>query len=297
MISIVMSMWNRKDMTVETIESVLAQTYKDFEFIIVDDGSTDGSIEMVEEYMKKDKRIKLIKLKHAGSGGTDAWNAGFKVAKGDAICVLGSDDLWLPNKLERQVVISISYPDYILHSDSISIDEYGKELEKTYFTDRTPSEYKKRALVEATPWFVTSSWYIPKHIFDKVGLFEGVYNDYQWMMRAIILHDVKMKLIPEWLTKHRTNPNSNTFKYVGLKKFMEIAKEIREDMKRRMDQDELLRIVKLCKLICGFCKRAVPYKCPKCGSDLRKRENLLCIPRVVVPYHCANCWRLEHDIK
>ncbi len=69
MISIVMPMWNRKEMTVETIESVLAQTYKDFEFIIVDDGSTDRSVYNIYEYMENIIIVNLIKIKHYG--GTD----------------------------------------------------------------------------------------------------------------------------------------------------------------------------------------------------------------------------------
>ena len=292
MISIVMAVWNRKELTEITIKSVLAQTYKDFEFIIVDDGSTDGVVEMIEEYVKKDKRIKLIKTKHSGC--TDTTNVGFKEMKGDVVCVLGSDDLWTPNKLERQVEFAKDYPDYILHTNSINIDEEGNEIYKVFFNDATPIEYKQIALSKAGPWFATSSWYIPRNIFDKVGEFEGIYNDYQWIMRAILLHDAKMKLIPEFLTSHRTTKESNTFKFIGQTKFKELAKEIQTKIMEEMGEEKILNIIKDSVLICSRCKREIPKICPECGADLRKKENIICRFGMdytdTTPNHCVKCW-------
>lgn len=233
MISIVMAIWNRKEFLAETIESVLSQTYKDFEFIIVDDGSTDGAIELVESYAKNDKRIKLIKKEHTGC--TDTTNVGLQEAKGEYICILGSDDIWMDTKLQRQVAISKDFPDYILHNNSVSIDENGELLRYARFPDTTPEGYKEVALNKASPWFVTSSWFIPKEVLDKVGLLKHIYNDYEWMMRAILLHDVKMKLISEFLTAHRTNPSSNTMKHVGIEEFKVMAKEIQTDIKKQLE--------------------------------------------------------------
>lgn len=233
MISIVMPVWNRKKFVVETIRSVLAQTYKDFEFIIVDDGSTDGIREIIEDFAKKDSRIKLIKQKH--SGPSDTFNTGFKASKGSAICVLGSDDLWFPNKLERQVEVSKKYPDYILHTKSIRIDTSGNKIGEADTIDTTPEGYRERALGDAFAWFIASSCFIPKKIFDKVGLFTPtLYHDYQWMMRAVLLHNVKMKLIPEYLTMNRTNPDSVTYGIVGGTNMIELGKKVKQSILDRM---------------------------------------------------------------
>jgi glycosyltransferase involved in cell wall biosynthesis len=231
MISVVMATWNRKEFIPKSIESVLCQTYKDFEFIIVDDGSTDGAIEVIEEYAKRDKRIIFIKKIHTGC--TDTFNKGLQAVKGDAICIIGSDDLWLPTKLEVQVEYAKQYPGHILHNNSISINEREEILNFSIF----PENDKGAALFGPThSWFVTSSWYIPKEVQDKVGYWETVYNDYQWMMRAVLLWDIPVKLIPDLLTCHRSNPQSNTFKDIGQNKFIELGKEVRDEMKVILSQ-------------------------------------------------------------
>ena len=232
MISIVMPVWNRKEFVIQTIDSIFLQTYKDFEFIIVDDGSTDGITELLEECAKRDKRIKLIKQKHLGP--TIAFNRGFIEAKGDAICILGSDDLWLPEKLEKQIEVSKKYPDYILHTKSIRINEDSKEIGKADTLDTTPDGYRKRALKETYPWFISSSLYIPAKIFYKVGPFEGLYHDYHWVMKAVLLHNIKMKLVPEYLTMNRTNPDSNTYKIIGGPTMIELGKKVKQSILEEM---------------------------------------------------------------
>lgn len=86
----------------QTIESVLAQTYQNWEMIIVDDVSPDNSNEIIEEYCKKDSRIKLIKLEK-NSGPAIARNRAIEEAKGRYIAFLDADDIWYENKLEKQI--------------------------------------------------------------------------------------------------------------------------------------------------------------------------------------------------
>jgi glycosyltransferase involved in cell wall biosynthesis len=85
-----------------TIESVLTQSFTDLEMIIVDDCSTDNSVEFIESYAKKDSRVKLIKLAE-NSGAAIARNTAIKAANGRYIAFLDSDDLWSENKLEYQL--------------------------------------------------------------------------------------------------------------------------------------------------------------------------------------------------
>ena len=226
MISIVMPVWNRKRFVIETIESVMTQTYKDFEFIIVDDGSTDGIREWLREFAIKDKRVRLILQKHLGP--TEAFNTGFKAMEGDYVCILGSDDLWFPNKLEIQMKATKEFPDYILHTKSIRINENNEELGKAITLDATPEGYRKRAREGECAWFITTSLFIPRKMFDKVGLFKGVIHDYQWVMEAVLLHNMKMKLIPEYLTKNRTNPDSNTYRLIGGPSMVEYGRQVKE---------------------------------------------------------------------
>ena len=101
LISIVMPVYNSAPFLAETIESVLKQTYPNWELILVDDASSDKGIEIIENYQKEEKRIKLIRL-NKNQGAAVARNSGIQLAAGKYIAFLDSDDLWLPEKLEHQ---------------------------------------------------------------------------------------------------------------------------------------------------------------------------------------------------
>lgn len=99
-VSVILPTYNRAECLGEAINSVLAQTYEDFELLIVDDGSTDNTREIVEKY--SDSRIQYYKLDING-GQSKARNYGMRLAKGEFIAFEDSDDLWMPQKLEKQM--------------------------------------------------------------------------------------------------------------------------------------------------------------------------------------------------
>ncbi|PLX70670.1 MAG: hypothetical protein C0602_03940 [Denitrovibrio sp.] len=97
LISVILNNYNYSRYIAEAITSVLEQSYANFELIIVDDGSTDNSKEIIEQFAKKDSRIKLCFKENGGQA--SAFNAGYEAAKGDIICFLDSDDYFAPEKL------------------------------------------------------------------------------------------------------------------------------------------------------------------------------------------------------
>jgi glycosyltransferase involved in cell wall biosynthesis len=99
-VSIIMTIFNGKKFLHEAIDSVLVQTLKDFELIIIDDGSTDSSLEIVKSY--NDKRIKLL-INEVNRGQSYSRNRGIKMASGEYIAVMDGDDIMYPNRLEKQV--------------------------------------------------------------------------------------------------------------------------------------------------------------------------------------------------
>ena len=99
-VSVIVPTFDRLPLLRETIASVLDQTFPDLELIVVDDGSTDGTAAYVEGIA--DPRARLVALTHGGNV-SRALNAGAAAARGRWLCVLGSDDVWLPGKLERQL--------------------------------------------------------------------------------------------------------------------------------------------------------------------------------------------------
>ncbi|WP_272582097.1 MULTISPECIES: glycosyltransferase family 2 protein [unclassified Providencia] len=109
LVSIIMPCYNAEQYIKESINSVINQTYNNFELIIVDDLSTDRSIDIIKSF--NDDRIKLIQLTQNGGAGV-ARNAGIEAARGRFIAFLDSDDLWRPNKLEIQLkyMLSGNYP-------------------------------------------------------------------------------------------------------------------------------------------------------------------------------------------
>ena len=129
LVSIILPSYNSEQFIAKSIESVINQTYKNWEMVIVDDCSLDNSNEIIEDYIKKDKRIKLIKLEK-NSGPAIARNKAIKEAKGRYIAFLDADDLWKPAKLEKQLNfmkendLSFTYSAYDL------IDEEGNHLGK-----------------------------------------------------------------------------------------------------------------------------------------------------------------------
>jgi len=101
-VSVIIPTYNRADLLPRALNSVLNQTFQDFELIIVEDGSTDNTKQLVEEFQKKDERIKYIWQKNSG-GPAKPKNTGIKNSQGEFIAFLDDDDEWLPEKLETQL--------------------------------------------------------------------------------------------------------------------------------------------------------------------------------------------------
>ena len=123
MISIITPTYNHSKYISECIESVLAQSFKNWEMIIVNDGSTDNTIEIVEDYIKKDKRIKLVNQENKGIFKlSETYNKALNESKGEFIAILEGDDIWEKDKLEKQIKIFENNPNVVLSC--------GKELVK-----------------------------------------------------------------------------------------------------------------------------------------------------------------------
>ncbi len=99
-VSVIIPVYNSSKHIIECLDSVIKQTFKNLEIILVDDNSTDNSLDIIKSY--KDKRIKIIELKE-NVGAARSRNKGVEVATGDYICFIDSDDFWKLNKIEKQV--------------------------------------------------------------------------------------------------------------------------------------------------------------------------------------------------
>lgn len=129
LISIITPSFNSEKYITDTIESVLNQSFKNFEMIIVDDCSSDSTCKIVESYMNTDDRIKLYKLEN-NSGAAVARNTALDISKGRFIAYLDADDIWKKDKLEKQVSFMLSTDIAFSCTSYEVIDDLGKDLEK-----------------------------------------------------------------------------------------------------------------------------------------------------------------------
>ena len=128
MISVILPVFNSEKYVAQTIESVLKQSFADFEFIIIDDASTDKSLKIIKKYARKDSRIRVITNDiNLGIGGSR--NIGLEIARGEYMAVADSDDISLPERFAKQVQFLEKSPDYCgLGTEVIYIDPEGSPL-------------------------------------------------------------------------------------------------------------------------------------------------------------------------
>lgn len=165
LVSITMPAYNAGSFIQETINSVLQQTYSKWELIIVDDGSSDNTLDILNTY--EDPRIKIFKHEQ-NSGVVATRNTALKHAQGTYIAILDSDDVWIDTaKLEKQVSFMEKHPQHgIVGTNITHIDEKGELVGKTlYVTDNI--DIRSRILI--TNQFAHSTVLIRKSVLDKIG--------------------------------------------------------------------------------------------------------------------------------
>ena len=167
LVSIIMPMYNAGKFLSKSIESVLEQTYQNWELLLIDDGSKDDSIDIALAFMEKDSRIFLLKNEQ-NMGIAKTRNKGIEASKGQYIAFLDSDDLWLPNKLEVQVkwmeekkllftCSSYLMPD-LKHEDYATWLNILKEINTVYFINEKLAIYRKLTTSTSSNKWNTISW-------------------------------------------------------------------------------------------------------------------------------------------
>lgn len=134
-VSVITPVYNAEKYLSETIESVLKQTYKSFEYLLIDDCSTDNSASIIKEFEEKDSRVRYIKLSE-NSGAAVARNRGLEEAKGRYIAFVDSDDKWYPEKLERQLDFMENNHKAFTYTNYEHITEEGEVLSSPKLPDK-----------------------------------------------------------------------------------------------------------------------------------------------------------------
>lgn len=197
LVSVIMPSWNTSNFIAESIQSVIDQTYENWELIIVDDCSTDNTDEVVAKFT--DKRIRYFK-NEKNSGAALSRNRALREARGEWIAFLDSDDLWNPDKLDHQISFMIEHGYTLSYTEYEKIDEESKPLQ-IYVTG--PEKVNKHKMYNYDYIGQLTMMYSAK----KFGLIQikdiKKNNDYAIRLQLYKKSDTCAYLLKENLAKYR----------------------------------------------------------------------------------------------
>ncbi len=165
-VTVLMSVYNGERWLEEVIRSILGQTFANFEFVIVNDGSTDSSLKIIKRFAGQDSRIHIIDKPNSGLA--DSLNQGINIARGKWIARIDADDLCEPERLFMQYAFAQKDPSLVLIGTGLRvIDQYGKLIKKYYY----PKSHKAllSRLTSAQAFFAHSSAFYKAEVVKAIG--------------------------------------------------------------------------------------------------------------------------------
>ncbi|MCX6810607.1 MAG: glycosyltransferase [Candidatus Berkelbacteria bacterium] len=246
-ISVLMPVYNAEKYLAETINSVLNQSYLNFEFIIVNDCSTDSSLEIIRKYQKNDQRIKVVSLaKNIGVAG--ALNAGLKICSGKFVARVDADDPCKNDRFEKQLKYLKKHPRVFLVASNVTkINQSGKHLVQSL--PRFFSACKSRKILERRNFIYHSSVFFRRD--KKISYREKILHceDYDLYLR-LLSDNKRMVVLLQRLIKYRAVANSVTRKnneklvlfHWQACKFYKERKRTGSDSYNQFDPNEILKI-------------------------------------------------------
>ncbi len=245
-ISVVMSVYNSEKFLDAAIKSILEQSFKNFEFIIINDGSTDNSSEIIKKYIENDKKIVLINNKK-NLGRAKSRNEGLKIARGKYVAILDSDDIALPERLGEQYnFLGKNREFFLVGSSAYNIDEQGGIL-TTHKSISNPSKVvnklaRRNCIYHSSVMYKNSKKYFYREKFPYS-------QDYDFYLR-LLSDNKKLTNLKKPLIKYRINPEAISFSQRTKQKlFAEKAREFYhqrlkygKDEYDKFDPNEILSI-------------------------------------------------------
>ncbi|KXK45386.1 MAG: glycosyl transferase family 2 [Chlorobi bacterium OLB5] len=168
LISVILITYNAEEFVRLAIDSVLNQTYRDFELIIIDDGSIDNTIEIIKDYTSKSDRIISMFYEHSGNVGK-LRNEAIKISKGEYIAIIDGDDIWSEEKLMLQIQFMEQFD--LICTNANEIDSANNIIKVRYFQENIPEKLTLDFLAYKN-YVITSSVLMRKDIVIKAGMFE-----------------------------------------------------------------------------------------------------------------------------
>lgn len=219
LVSVIMPVYNAGDYLVDAIRSIMGQTYKNFELIIINDASKDNSLEIIQKFQKRySKKIRVIDLqRNLNRGGDMCANEGLKIARGKYIARMDADDISLPKRLEKQVAFLEKHRSYFLvGSNAYVIDQNrniaGEKLEPKTHREIFESYFTFHPIIHPTAMY--RRIFKGKRFFYKLKY--SANNDYYTFFQ-LICSNHKFYNLQEKLLYYRIHGKNDTFVHVRRK--------------------------------------------------------------------------------
>lgn len=207
-ISIIIPVYNRESLLTETLESVILQSYRDWECILVDDKSTDGTYKIMEQYHNKDSRFKIYRRPpHLKKGANSCRNFGFSQAKGTYVKWFDSDDIMLPQHLERAYLKLVEHQLDFVITDSINFNhENGEILGKPYDFEKKNAAITAQKLAWEHIGWITDDFLGRRQIVEKIKFNENIVDgdEYNFFIK-MLQYPLKGRFLEEILTHRRVH--------------------------------------------------------------------------------------------
>jgi len=205
-VSVIIPTYNSANYLPEAIESVLAQTYKDFEIIVINDGSTDNTKEIVAPYLDR-----IIYSEVPNGGPAKARNRAIRESSGEYVAFLDADDIWYPDKLDRQITVLSGNQNYsLVHSDASYTRTYSSQESRTWFNlkKRVKTGWVFSELLSEN-FILVPSVIIKRDCLERVGLFDEdlkCWEGYDLWLRIAFEHQIGLVNTPLFFRRiHESN--------------------------------------------------------------------------------------------
>lgn len=237
LVSVIIPMYNAQGFIGECLESVIRQDYRNWELFVVDNCSTDKSRGIVSEYAKKDNRIKLIGLESNSGSPARPRNIGIKNAKGKYLAFLDADDLWLEEKISKQVAFLEQHEDIFLLYCRYRIWKNGKVISKISPPVRKMKSGKIFGSLFLFGNFISCATVMYRNKFENGYLFDenpGSMEDFDLWLRISRNENISF-IADEPLAIYRVHHSSTTSDIAGyLRKYLTFLKKWKKNVPFRM---------------------------------------------------------------
>ncbi|RZK39333.1 MAG: glycosyltransferase family 2 protein [Hymenobacter sp.] len=264
-ISVVIPVYNQEKYLAETINSVITQTFTDFELILVDDGSKDKSVQIIQEYAKRDDRI--VPLIQANSGKPKAINAAVAIARGEYVAFMDHDDLMLPNRLEKQLAFHEKHPEIDgSSSHCYYIDDNGKLMGTQIYPGlETVAQCQNAVLNNEVVVCAFTGLTVKKAAFVNSGGLKSAFwpNDDTEFFNRFIEKGYSLIIIQDFLMQYRAHSASTTIAnawemYIG-NEYTNYYITSRRQGKPELSYEEFIKIEKQKPLLAKIDRKRLCY--------------------------------------